>query len=119
MIKRILLIASCVSIYGYGSVYAQKTDKKPGNKQPQTVTFAVMGNCGKCKATIESALKTKGVKKAVWNVNEKTVSVTYIPALIKEEDLHQRIAAAGYDTEKAKAPAAAYDKLPACCKYRK
>ncbi len=105
-----------------GAVFAQskeKVAKTTGAKELKTTTFAVSGNCGMCKATIEKALKTKGVKKAVWNAEKKTVSVNYYPTQISEEGLHQRVAAAGYDTEKVKAPNAAYEKLPGCCKYRK
>ena len=121
MMKK-LWVALGIGLAMSGAAFAQnqgKVAKTTGAKELKTTTFAVSGNCGMCKAAIEKALKTKGVKKAEWNASQKTVAVRYYPAQINEDALHQRVAAAGYDTEKAKAPAAAYDKLPGCCKYRK
>lgn len=82
-----------------------------------TITFRVWGNCEMCKETIERAVDLKGVKKANWDQEKKMLSVTYNQAKINEEELHKRIAAEGYDTEKAKGDDNVYASLPDCCRY--
>ena len=65
-------------------------------------TFGVRGNCGMCKATIEKAATAlEGVSKADWSVAKKQIAVTYDASKTNIEAIHQAIAAAGYDTEKA------------------
>lgn len=81
-------------------------------------TFGVRGNCGMCKATIEKAATAlEGVSKADWSVAKKQIAVTYDASKTNIEAIHQAIAAAGYDTEKATGNLGAYENLPACCKY--
>jgi copper chaperone CopZ len=84
----------------------------------KTETIKVSGNCDMCKARIEKAAKTDGVSKAEWNKETKLLAVTYDPAKTNTEVIGKKVAAAGHDTEKIKAEAKAYDKLPGCCKYR-
>lgn len=73
-----------------------------------------------CKKTIEAALKKNpAVKSANWNVQTKMISVEYDPHSISLNEVQQLIANAGYDTEKVKAPDAAYKKLPGCCQYER
>lgn len=82
--------------------------------------FKVSGNCDMCKKTIEQSVNTKpGVKSATWNKGTKKIKLVYNPAIISEEQLHQYIAAAGYDTEKMKANDAAYSNLHHCCQYKR
>ena len=87
--------------------------------EKKTITFKVYGNCGMCKKNIETALEIKGIKSAVWNVDTKMIEVTYLPQQINEEQIHQAIAKAGYDTELVKAKDEDYQKLHTCCQYRK
>jgi periplasmic mercuric ion binding protein len=92
-------------------------DVKPLNTVNDT--FKVFGNCDMCKNRIEGSLdKLKGVSAASWNVDTKIIKVVYDPGLTSPELIHKKIAAAGHDTEKEKAPDKVYNKLPACCKYR-
>jgi copper chaperone CopZ len=88
------------------------------NNRPVTAQFKVNGVCGMCKNRIETALDVKGVKNAVWDTKTHLVSVTYVPSVITERQLHERVAAVGHDTELVKAPDAVYQKLPGCCRYR-
>jgi copper chaperone CopZ len=88
-----------------------------GNK---TIQFKVTGNCSMCKKTIESSLRSvKGIEEGTWNQKTKIMKVTFDPERISEEEIHAKIAASGYDTEKKKADDSAYSKLHQCCQYER
>jgi copper chaperone CopZ len=72
-----------------------------------------------CKKTIETALDIKGVSTAIWNQETKMIRVVFKPAKISEDQIHQAIAAVGYDTEKYKGSDKAYKDLPECCQYER
>ncbi|MGB0930267.1 MAG: heavy-metal-associated domain-containing protein, partial [Chitinophagales bacterium] len=84
-----------------------------------TFKIHVDGVCGMCKTRIEkTALQTKGVKTANWNLEAKELKVFVNPKNFNENELHQNLAAVGHDTEKTKASDEVYDNLHGCCKYR-
>ena len=84
----------------------------------ETSTFKVYGNCEMCKKRIETALlKNQNIKKATWDVKTKMLTVVYDSQMISLDAIHKIVADAGYDTDKVRASDAAYNKLPACCKY--
>lgn len=89
------------------------------NKTYTTVEFKVWGNCGKCKARIENALKVEGVKKAKWDIDTKLLTVIFNPKVIKLEQIHENIASVGHDTEELYTRKNEYRKLPECCKYKR
>jgi periplasmic mercuric ion binding protein len=89
---------------------------KPPTKA--TASFKVHGTCEMCKERIEKALDVQGVKKAVWEPETETVTVSYNPRKLEEIQLHNLCAIAGHDTEKVKASEQAYADLPECCMYR-
>jgi len=107
---KIILIAVLAFLFT-SNVNAQSATSK-------TETLKVSGNCDMCKARIEKAAKIDGVSKAEWNKDTKMLAVTYNPAKTNADAIGKKVAAAGHDTEKIKAEAKAYDKLPSCCKYR-
>lgn len=76
------------------------------------------GNCEMCKKRIEDALDVNGIKYASWNSTTKQLELVYNPKKIDEQEIHNLIAKAGHDTEKAKAPDTVYASLPFCCLYR-
>jgi len=88
------------------------------NKTDSCTSFTVSGACEQCKHRIEGVLKTRGVKKAVWNVDSKILTLTYNPSQITLDRIQQRIVAAGHDVGNKKAGDKAYEQLPACCHYR-
>jgi periplasmic mercuric ion binding protein len=111
--KAIKLMAMCLALFTCSFVKAQTSNNK-------SIEFKVSGNCGMCKKTIETSLKNKsGIKSAVWDKDTKTMKVTYDPANISEEQIHKKIADAGYDTEKKKGSDKAYNSLHKCCQYKK
>jgi copper chaperone CopZ len=85
----------------------------------QTLKFKVYGNCERCKKTIEQAVDTKGVVFADWNQKTKILEITFKTDQITEDQLHEKIAASGYDTEKSRADDKVYNNLHHCCKYER
>ncbi len=81
-------------------------------------TFGVRGNCGMCKATIEKAANSiEGVSSAVWDKENKKIDVSYDATKTNIIEIHNAIAASGYDTEASTAEEKAYASLPGCCQY--
>ena len=65
------------------------------------ISFGVRGNCGMCKSTIEKAANSlDGVSSATWNIDQKTILISYDSLNINELSIHNAISASGYDTEK-------------------
>ncbi len=105
LIKSILVVAGITCSL---SLFAQK----------KTETIHVAGNCSLCKKTYrKKPLKIPGVESAVWNKKTKELAVVYDVSKTSSEAVQKSIAGAGYDTEKVKAPDAAYAKLDECCQY--
>ena len=89
-----------------------------GISNAKTETFKVWGNCGMCKKTIEKALDREGIE-ADWNKTTKKITVTYNSKKYTLLQIHQFVAAAGYDTEKLRGDDMAYSKLHECCQYER
>jgi periplasmic mercuric ion binding protein len=98
--------------------FAQTESKKADKNSVVVADIKVYGNCGMCKERIESALDTKGVKKATWDPKTKNLNVVYVPSKITEQQICDIVAKAGHDTDKSKAKDEVYAKLPFCCLYR-
>ena len=82
------------------------------------ISFGVRGNCGMCKTTIEKAATSlDGVSAATWDIDKKTILVSYDDSNTDELAIHNAIASSGYDTEKVLGNLDAYDNLPGCCQY--
>lgn len=85
----------------------------------ETATIKVYGNCSMCKNRIETALKVKGISKADWDVKSKMLTVTYDPHVVTLDEIHNKIAAVGHDTEKVMADDKTYKNLMGCCQYER
>jgi outer membrane receptor for ferrienterochelin and colicin len=81
-------------------------------------SFKVYGACEQCKDRIELALKIKGVRVGIWNVETQMLSLTYDSSLISLDKIENKIVAVGHDLENKKAKDKVYENLPACCHYR-
>lgn len=82
-------------------------------------TFEVDGVCNMCKERIEKgALKTKGVKSALWNIETKQLSVIFNEEKTSVETISKKVAAVGHDTKIVKATDEAYNTVHPCCRYR-
>jgi len=122
MKKSILILA--VIIAGVQGVTAcgQNTETKTEQNQlvQKTDTINVYGNCGMCTKRIEGALKdVKGIQSANWNVDTKMLTVSYNEALLSLNDIHQKVADVGHDTDKVKAKDSMYNNLMGCCQYER
>ncbi len=94
-----------------------------------TVTFAqnknakasleVDGVCMMCKDRIEkAAIKTKGVKSAIWNVETHELKLIFDERKTNLDAITKNIVAVGHDTKTLKATDEAYNSVHPCCKYR-
>lgn len=82
-------------------------------------SIEVDGVCLMCKERIEkAAIRTKGVKSAIWNVETHELKLIYDERKTNLDTIRQNIAAVGHDTKALKATDEAYDSVHACCKYR-
>src|ERR1700743_1969645 len=88
------------------------------NKTLATATISVKGNCEECKKRIENAADIKGVKFSEWNEEKQLITVTYRTDKVTLDEIEKRIAASGHDTGNLHGSGSAYQKLPACCRYR-
>jgi copper chaperone CopZ len=73
-----------------------------------------------CQERIETTAKTvAGVVTAKWNSGTKLLLVQFDDSKTNSDAIQKAIALVGHDTEKHKASDEVYNKLPACCLYRK
>lgn len=116
--KKIILIFS-VFLIGF-SVQSQEIKKKKNAK----VTFEVDGICGMCKKRIETAaLKTKGVKFALWDVSSHQLNLIMDERKTDVLTVQKNILKVGHDivldeNNKLSATEVAYSSVHPCCKYR-
>ena len=82
-------------------------------------SLKVDGLCSMCQERIETAAKkVDGVKKASWDQKTHKLTLAYDKDKTDVMKVHQKIAAAGHDTDQVKATDKDYAALPMCCKYR-
>lgn len=75
--------------------------------------------CGECASTITTAVKKlNGVKTVAVNTDEKTATIEFVPAVAKLGDIENAIVMSGYSANDKPADAAAFEKLPDCCKKK-
>ena len=94
-----------------------------------TITFAqnknakasieVDGICVMCKERIEkAAIRTKGVKSAVWNVDTHELKLIFDERKTDVKVISKNLASVGHDTKAIKATEEQYQSVHPCCKYR-
>ena len=106
-----------ISFTNFSFAQEAKTDKQTKVK---TETFTVYGNCGMCKRTIEGALaNVKGVTFAEWDKETDVMTVKYKPKKITLDEIKQKIADVGYDSDTHRAKTEVYESLPGCCQYER
>lgn len=82
-------------------------------------SMEVDGVCGMCKERIEkAAIRTKGVKSAVWSIQTHELSLIYDARKTNIDSISNNIAAVGHDTKVIKATEEAYLSVDKCCRYR-
>ena len=85
----------------------------------KTETVKIYGNCGMCKKTIENAGNIENVGKVDWNKDTKMATVSYDESKTSLDEILQRIANAGYDSDAFTAPTEVYENLHGCCQYER
>ncbi|MCC6460233.1 MAG: heavy-metal-associated domain-containing protein [Saprospiraceae bacterium] len=83
----------------------------------QTEKFKVLGNCGMCERTIESAATGAGARSAEWDADAHTLTVTFVAGQTSADQIQKAVAQSGYDNAGYKAPDTVYNALHACCHY--
>ncbi|NJB84103.1 heavy-metal-associated domain-containing protein [Wenyingzhuangia aestuarii] len=121
--KKVFLSMAFLAIVGLVSCKGEAKKETASTEVAQAtatteVSFGVRGNCAMCKMTIEKAANSvAGVSHADWDVEKKTIAVSYDASKANEMDIHHAIANSGYDTEKMESNKGNYSKLPGCCQY--
>lgn len=86
----------------------------------KTEKFTVYGNCGMCERTIENSLKeVEGISKGDWDKDTDVMTVVYNPKKISLDEIKQKIADVGYDSDSHRAKDEVYSNLPGCCQYER
>jgi copper chaperone CopZ len=84
---------------------------------PTIDSVTVYGNCGMCKKTIEKAANKTGVVSASWDTETNMLTVTFDNKKTSLDEILQKIAAVGYDSDKYRAKDEVYSNLHGCCQY--
>lgn len=120
MKKTILILTMIISALQCAVVYGQNTQTEIKKNQIVTDTIKVYGNCDICKKRIEGELiGAKGIHSANWNVEIKILAVSYDESQVSLDDIHQKVADVGHDTDKARAKDEVYNNLMGCCQYER
>jgi outer membrane receptor for ferrienterochelin and colicins len=88
------------------------------NEKFTSTVFKVFGACEECKDRIELAIKVRGVRLGIWNVETKMLILEYDSTVISLGKIQNKIVAVGHDLETKKANDKVYNNLDACCHYR-
>ena len=88
------------------------------NEKFTSTVFKVFGACEECKDRIELAIKGRGVRLGIWNVETKMLILEYDSTVISLEKIQNKILSVGHDLETKKANDKVYNSLDACCRYR-
>ena len=88
------------------------------NEKFTSTVFKVFGACEECKDRIELAIKGRGVRLGIWNVETKMLILEYDSTVISLEKIQNKILSVGHDLETKKANDNVYNSLYACCRYR-
>lgn len=118
MTKFILSVMLCLGLLS--ATYGQETIAIQSDNKIKTETFTVYGNCGMCKRTIEGSLKNEtGVSEAIWDIESGEMKVSFDTKSISLDDIKQKIADVGYDSDSHRAKDDVYSNLPGCCQYER
>jgi len=91
-----------------------------GGGKKERASFKVYGECGMCETRIENAInEIEGVLWADWELETLELTVKFDSSITSLEQIKQKAAEVGHDTEDVRATEEAYEKLHACCKYER
>lgn len=107
------LMLLCLTIV---SIITNAQDAKMGTDT--TLTIKVFGTCEQCKDRIEQAVKIKGVKSGIWEIETNLLTLVYNEKQVSLDKIQNKILSAGHDLIDKKAKDIIYNALPECCKFR-
>ena len=117
-IKMLFTVAIMLVTVSFANAQSDKTQRTIGVKKE---TIKVSGTCSMDKRRIETAAyAVDGVKSAVWDEYTQMLTLKY--SVFKKDaadNVQQKIASVGNDTEKYRADDTAYQQLPDCCHYQR
>jgi len=106
--KKLLMLVLVLSIT---TSFAQSKNER--------ASIDVDGVCTMCKARIEkAAIRTKGVKSAVWTVKTHELKLIYDGRKTNLDSIKSSVLKAGHDTMGLIATDEAYASVHPCCRYR-
>lgn len=114
-----IFITLAIILAGF-TVQAQEVKKDKNAK----VSIKVDGICGMCKKRIETAaLKTKGVKFAIWSTETHQLNLIMDERKTDIKTIQDKVLEVGHDIlleddKKIVAKDEAYNSVHPCCKYR-
>lgn len=114
-----IFITLAIILAGF-TVQAQEVKKDKNAK----VSIKVDGICGMCKKRIETAaLKTKGVKFAIWSPTTHQLNLIMDERKTDVKTIQDNVLEVGHDIlleddKKIVAKTEAYESVHPCCKYR-
>ena len=83
-------------------------------------SFYVNGKCNMCTARIEkSARIMDGVGFAKYDLKKHTLTIKYDEELISPDNISEKMALVGHDTDTYRASDDKYKSLPPCCLYKR
>ncbi len=98
----------------------QRPQSTSQSTEIKTEHFRVYGNCSMCEQTIEGSLKNQeGVVLADWDKETDQMTVKYDPNIISLDNIKQKIADVGYDSDTHRAKDEVYNNLHGCCQYER
>jgi cation transport ATPase len=107
--KRLFLLIFTIALLISTSAIAQK--------KTEEVKIKTSAQCEKCKTRIETAMAyEKGIVSSNLNLEDKVLTVVYKTGKTTPDAIRKALNQIGYDADETLANAAAYDKLPSCCK---
>lgn len=111
------LFNKIMMMLGIASLLLTSCEAQVNNAKTETVK--IYGNCGMCKKTIEKAGNADGGAQVDWNKDTKMATISYDSTKTSVDEVLQRIANAGYDSDSFTAPDDVYDNLHGCCQYER
>ncbi|MFH1320476.1 MAG: heavy-metal-associated domain-containing protein [Bacteroidota bacterium] len=121
MKTKIIIAAIALGSISIATTTAQTNDevqKERSKDAVKTEKFKVYGNCGMCKERIEGSLKNiEWIYSAEWDIDTKIMSLTFDESNHTLDDVINKIAGVGHDTQWNSTKDEVYNKLPKCCQY--
>jgi len=120
-LSTLLILISC-TFFSFTMNAQEISESTPDIKKVELKkdTFNVYGNCGMCERRIEGTTKKmEGVEMADWDMMTWKMVVSFDPKVVSLDDIKQKIADVGYDSDSHRAKDEIYNMLPGCCKYKR